>query len=257
MWSGVDPDVALFASGIVKDDEGDWGTGGQPLFTTTEAPAAATAAQDKDGGKAAAGSSKKASKKEAAAAAKAAKAAKAAGGSSKAAAAAPDAAAAAEGDEAAAPAAAAPAVVEEADPVAEGGMRMFLSQIREWVVEYSADMLFISIRTDAAWYKLCRCALVWRGWWWWWWLVRYTRAHPVPCAHTRPVPATSSTHAHRPNPKYAPWLSVPLKSARVAVSVINQLEQQARASRLSFADVVKRIAEQPPCSSIHISKRVR
>lgn len=31
-----------------------------------------------------------------------------------------------------------------------------MSQIRDWVVEYSADMLFISIRTDAAWYKLCR-----------------------------------------------------------------------------------------------------
>jgi DNA (cytosine-5)-methyltransferase 1 len=40
--------------------------------------------------------------------------------------------------------------------VAQGGMRLFLSQIRDWVVEYSADMLFISIRTDAAWYKLCR-----------------------------------------------------------------------------------------------------
>jgi DNA (cytosine-5)-methyltransferase 1 len=35
-------------------------------------------------------------------------------------------------------------------------MRLYLSQIRDWVVEYSADTLFISIRTDAAWYKLCR-----------------------------------------------------------------------------------------------------
>ena len=31
------------------------------------------------------------------------------------------------------------------------GMRMFLSQIREWVVDFGADMLFISIRTDVAW----------------------------------------------------------------------------------------------------------
>ena len=30
-------------------------------------------------------------------------------------------------------------------------MRMFLSQIREWVVDFGADMLFISIRTDVAW----------------------------------------------------------------------------------------------------------
>jgi DNA (cytosine-5)-methyltransferase 1 len=31
------------------------------------------------------------------------------------------------------------------------GMRMYLSQIREWVVDFGADMLFISIRTDVAW----------------------------------------------------------------------------------------------------------
>lgn len=35
------------------------------------------------------------------------------------------------------------------------GMRMYLSQIREWVVDFGADMLFISIRTDVAW---------WVGW---------------------------------------------------------------------------------------------
>ena len=33
------------------------------------------------------------------------------------------------------------------------------AQIREWVVEFSADMLFISIRTDAAWYRLETCDL--------------------------------------------------------------------------------------------------
>jgi hypothetical protein len=27
-------------------------------------------------------------------------------------------------------------------------MRVFLSQIREWVVDFSADMLFISLRTE-------------------------------------------------------------------------------------------------------------
>ncbi len=36
----------------------------------------------------------------------------------------------------------------------EPGMRLYLSQIREWYVELSADMLFIHIRTDVAWYKL-------------------------------------------------------------------------------------------------------
>lgn len=35
-----------------------------------------------------------------------------------------------------------------------GGMRIYLSQIREWIVEFSCDMLFISMRTDVAWYRL-------------------------------------------------------------------------------------------------------
>ena len=35
-----------------------------------------------------------------------------------------------------------------------GGMRLYLSQIREWIVEFSCDMLFISMRTDVAWYRL-------------------------------------------------------------------------------------------------------
>ncbi|KAF6265105.1 hypothetical protein COO60DRAFT_1470199 [Scenedesmus sp. NREL 46B-D3] len=156
LWAGVDPDVELYASGIVKDDEGDWGT--------------------------AAGS----------------------GGSAGAAA-----------EEAAAADASKEVAVEAGpDPVAEGGMRLYLSQIREWVVEFSADMLFISIRTDAAWYKLCR-----------------------------------------PNPEYAPWFGVPLKSARVAVALISMLQQESRASRLSFADIVKRLAEVSPGSHTFISKR--
>jgi hypothetical protein len=35
-------------------------------------------------------------------------------------------------------------------------MRLYLSQIREWVVECACDMLFITIRTDAAWYRLVK-----------------------------------------------------------------------------------------------------
>ena len=105
MWSGVDPDVELFASGFVKDDEGDWGAGGQPLEPPSAAAGDADAAGDGSSG----------------------------GGSG-----------------------APTAATEGPDPIANGGMRLYLSQIREWVVEYSADTLFISLRTDAAWYKLCR-----------------------------------------------------------------------------------------------------
>lgn len=60
----------------------------------------------------------------------------------------------------------------------------------------------------------------------------------------------------RPNPEYAPWYGVPLKSARVAVALINMLQQESRASRLSFADIVKRLGEVPPGSHTFISKRV-
>jgi hypothetical protein len=42
----------------------------------------------------------------------------------------------------------------------------------------------------------------------------------------------------------------------VAVAAINMLQQESRASRLSFADMVKRLAEVPPGSHTFISKRV-
>uniref|UniRef100_A0A383WCP9 Cytosine-specific methyltransferase n=1 Tax=Tetradesmus obliquus TaxID=3088 RepID=A0A383WCP9_TETOB len=223
LWSGVDPDVELYASGIVKAEEGDWGTGGQPLQIEQQQqqPEAQQAkkdskkkGKDKEEGKpaaAASGSGAGGSSSGAGGSSKAGGSSSAGGSGSTAAAAAEPAGAE---EAAAADAAKEVAVGAGPDPVAEGGMRLYLSQIREWVVEFSADMLFISIRTDAAWYKLCR-----------------------------------------PNPEYAPWYGVPLKSARVAVALINMLQQESRASRLSFADIVKRLAEVPPGSHTFISKR--
>ena len=38
----------------------------------------------------------------------------------------------------------------------EQGMWLALSQIQEWVVEYGCDMLFITFRTDVAWYRLSK-----------------------------------------------------------------------------------------------------
>jgi hypothetical protein len=44
---------------------------------------------------------------------------------------------------------------EEAAAEGRGAnMRIFSSQIQEWLVEYSCDRLFITIRTDVAWYRL-------------------------------------------------------------------------------------------------------
>ena len=38
-------------------------------------------------------------------------------------------------------------------------MRIFSSQIQEWIVEFTCDKLFITIRTDVAWYRLARYSL--------------------------------------------------------------------------------------------------
>ena len=47
-----------------------------------------------------------------------------------------------------------------AGPAGGGGnMRIYSSQIQEWLVEYSCDRLFITIRTDVAWYRLAEYAL--------------------------------------------------------------------------------------------------
>ncbi|CAE6197703.1 unnamed protein product [Arabidopsis arenosa] len=34
------------------------------------------------------------------------------------------------------------------------GMNIFLSQIKEWVIEFGAEMVFVTLRTDMAWYRL-------------------------------------------------------------------------------------------------------
>jgi len=82
------------------------------------------------------------------------------------------------------------------------GMRIFLSAIKEWVIEFGADMVFVSIRTDGAWYRL-----------------------------------------GKPSRQYAPWYAPVLKTARLAIKVITMLKEEQRVSRLSFTDVVKRLAE--------------
>lgn len=60
----------------------------------------------------------------------------------------------------------------------------------------------------------------------------------------------------RPQVKYAPWFRTVLKSAQVAVSVIGMLSEEARASRLSFNDIAKRLSEQADKTATYISKRV-
>jgi DNA (cytosine-5)-methyltransferase 1 len=104
---------------------------------------------------------------------------------------------------------------EPAPKASDAGMRMYLSQIREWVVEFGAEMLFITIRTDVAWYRLS-------------------------------VPAQ----------KYKPWFDVVLKCSRIAARVLGMISEESRASKVSFADVVKRLSKEEPDKSLtFISKR--
>ena len=115
MSAGIDPDVELFASGVVVEDEGDF-SGAQTLGTTNQ-PSNPTGEKDQieeeEGGSSAAGGSAASSKENA---------------------------------------------------PQDAGMRMYLSQIREWVVEFGADMLFITIRTDVAWYRLATPSTRYQPW---------------------------------------------------------------------------------------------
>jgi hypothetical protein len=60
-----------------------------------------------------------------------------------------------------------------------------------------------------------------------------------------------------PAAKYAPWFGVPLKCARLAVKVLQLLSLEARASKLSFNDVVKKLAAQEETAPTFVSKKVR
>ena len=143
MWAGVDPDVELFASGVVAEDLGDFATGGVSAGQAEPAPVlpvvhAAPAHAMEEGPSSAAGGSSGPGPSSAAGAA---------GGSSSAAAAA--AAAPAPGPVAATP----------------SGPRLYLSAIKEWVVEFGADMVFLSLRTDSAWYRLVTPSGQYSPWW--------------------------------------------------------------------------------------------
>ncbi|KAK3183178.1 hypothetical protein Dsin_030464 [Dipteronia sinensis] len=82
------------------------------------------------------------------------------------------------------------------------GIPIFLSAIKEWMVEFGSSMIFISFRTDMTWYRL-----------------------------------------GKPSKQYAPWYGTVVKTARLAIAIITLLKDQARASRLSFTDVIKRVSE--------------
>jgi len=150
MWAGVDPDQELFASGIVAEDTGDWGTGGV-IANGTDAPVPVATPELVAGGSSAAAHAS-------ACGSSAAAAFMSAGGSSSAAA-----AAFAPGGSSSAAMAAAPAA--PVAPTTASGPRLYLSAIKEWVLEFGADMLFLSLRTDSAWYRLVTPSEQYATWW--------------------------------------------------------------------------------------------
>ncbi|KAL5993246.1 hypothetical protein ACLOJK_014169 [Asimina triloba] len=92
------------------------------------------------------------------------------------------------------------------------GIPVYLSAIKEWMIEFGSSMVFISIRTDMAWYRL-----------------------------------------GKPSKQYAPWYGPVLKTAKLAISIITLLKEQTRVSRLSFADVIKKVSEFEKTDPAHIS----
>ncbi|PWA40704.1 DNA cytosine-5-methyltransferase [Artemisia annua] len=84
----------------------------------------------------------------------------------------------------------------------EDGIPIYLSAIKEWMIEFGSSMVFISIRTDMAWYRL-----------------------------------------GKPSKQYAPWYQTVLKTAKLAIGIITLLKEQTRASKLSFAEVIKRLSD--------------
>ncbi|KAJ6364911.1 hypothetical protein OIU76_029816 [Salix suchowensis] len=82
------------------------------------------------------------------------------------------------------------------------GLPIFLSAIKEWMIEFGSSMIFISIRTDMAWYRL-----------------------------------------GKPSKQYDSWYKPVLKTVKLARSIITLLKEQSRVSRLSFADVIRKVAE--------------
>ncbi|KAI7755349.1 hypothetical protein M8C21_026116, partial [Ambrosia artemisiifolia] len=57
----------------------------------------------------------------------------------------------------------------------------------------------------------------------------------------------------KPSKQYAPWYNTVLKTARLAIAIITLLKEQTRASKLSFAEVVKRLSEFDKSHPAHIS----
>ncbi|KAJ0964117.1 hypothetical protein J5N97_029239 [Dioscorea zingiberensis] len=82
------------------------------------------------------------------------------------------------------------------------GVPIYLSAVKEWMIEFGSSMIFISIRTDVAWYRL-----------------------------------------GKPAKQYIPWYEPVLKIARLAISIITLLKEQSRVSKLSFADVIRKVSE--------------
>lgn len=57
----------------------------------------------------------------------------------------------------------------------------------------------------------------------------------------------------KPSKLYAPWYQTVLRTARLAISIITLLKEQSRASKLSFADIIKRISEFDKSNPAYIS----
>ncbi|KAK1311398.1 DNA (cytosine-5)-methyltransferase 1B [Acorus calamus] len=60
----------------------------------------------------------------------------------------------------------------------------------------------------------------------------------------------------KPSKQYAPWYETVLKTAKLAISIITLLKEQSRVSKLSFTDVIKKVADFEKSHPAFISSNV-
>ena len=60
----------------------------------------------------------------------------------------------------------------------------------------------------------------------------------------------------KPSKQYSPWYKPVLKTARLAIKVIVMLKEQSRASKLSFSDVIRKLAYQDKGEPTFISSNL-
>ncbi|GAY69294.1 hypothetical protein CUMW_270820 [Citrus unshiu] len=127
---------------------------------------------------------------------------------------------------------------DQSSSVAEnvGGIPVYLSAIQEWMIKFGYSFVTISVRTDISWYASIS--------------IYYQECLSLPFCT---LYLLSVYRLGRPSKQYAAWYKPVLKTVRLAIALITMLNNQSRASRLSFADVIKKVSKFSKTNPAYIS----